>query len=271
VRKLAIATVVLMVLYFGVLPAAFADNLQDVSININGTVSPEGSISGTGVTSTGFDPSSTTIGGTITITVLGSACTSSCGENVDVWIFDPPSVPDYNEYGATSGAASTGENWQVDVPDYDSEEDPTCPGSGVCLDPNHPNTDILANTDADTLSNSNNVPGAVDNYLGTCSGADCNDIVSMALGFDFTNPGAGNEEVITIEVNSTGCTEGGICLETVQPVDPNNATSSVVYMDGSAVSEAISPVGAVPEPSSLLMLGSALMGMLVFRKKFSAN
>ena len=278
-RKLAIAVVVLLFLCLATLPAAFADNLQDAELNVNGTTYCGVSSSAPGCLNPpvfgpgGYSGLSTSGGftstgqGTVTITVLGTAC-SSC--NVDLWLFDPVGVPFYNEYGATSGSASTGESWQIDVPDYDADGNTPALGGS-----------IIANTDADTLANTNYVPGITDDYLLQCgangggaANSNCNDNVSMALGFDFTSPGAGNEEIITFVASNSGCEGSGICLEDVHPVDGNNTSSTTLYYSASAESQPVCtgpscvvPPPPTPEPSALLMLGSSLCGLLGFRRK----
>jgi len=264
VKKLAIGVVALLFLWIVALPAAHADNVQDAEINIGGTtISGEPIVSGGGVDASGFNNSTGL--GTITITVLGG-CGASC--YADVWLFDPASVVDYNEYGQVGGTLASGQSWQIDVPDYDSDSNIT----GT----------ILANTDANTLNDKNNVPGTVDNFLGTCSGPSCNDLVSLALGFNFADPGAGNEEIITLSVSTTSCLldSDSICLEDTHPQDPGSA-GSAYFMSGTAVSQAICndpscmpppPPPGAPEPSTLLMMAGSLSGLLMFRRKaFSAN
>jgi hypothetical protein len=256
VRKLAVALVVGALVCLAGVSSAFADSLQDSEININGTITPS-SLVATGVDASGFNTATGV--GTITITVDGTDSCTSC--YVDVWLFEPAGVPDYNEYGATSGTAASGQSWQIDIPDYLSDGNIT----GT----------ILANTDANALDNTNNVPGTVDNFLGSCSGASCNDLVSMALGFNFTNPGAGQEELITLDVNNTGCDAGSICLEDVHPPDPNNANGVTLYFSGTAVAQAAGTGGgggtSVPEPSTWVMLACSLFALLIFRRKLATN
>jgi len=263
VRNLAVAVLVLMFLCLATLPAVFADTLQDAELNINGTtfsgVGP--ALGAPGVNAAGFN--TTTGVGTITITVLGTACTSC---NVDLWLLDPAAIPFYNEYGVKTGSAGAGQSWQIDVPDYASDGNIT--------------GNVIANTDANTLSNANNVPGTLDNYLLNCgafgggsANGNCNDEVSMALGFSFASPGTGNEEVVTFNVSTTGCVSGSVCLEDVQPVDGNNNSQKQVFYSATATSQAVctgpscGPPPPTPEPSMLLMLGGSLCGLLGLRKK----
>lgn len=259
-RKLAMAVVVLTILCLAALPAAFADNVQDAQININGTqIAGAPIVSGGGVDASGF--SNSTGLGTITITVLGGSC-SSC--NVDVWLLDPASVVDYNEYGQNGGTLASGQSWQIDVPDYDG-------------DSNHTGT-ILSNTENNTLDDFNHIPGHVDNFLGGCSGSDCNDIVSMALGFNFGDPGSGNEEVVTLTVSTTSCMSdaSSVCLEDTHPPDPG-ASGSAYFFSGTAVTQPqctgpnCGGPPPTPEPGILWMLGTSLCGLLSFRRKLSGN
>lgn len=234
-------------------PVAFADPiLQDWGFNVNGTYEPDQTASGGGLNLSGWDWNSPGTGtGTITFT-------TTTGGDFDFWIFDPVSGPAYNEYGATSGSAASGQSWQIDVPDYDS-------------DTNHTGT-IMANTAANTLGNSNSVPGTADDYFTTCStGADCNDYVSMAMGFNYSAPAAGFEDVITYKVSTTA-PSSGFYLEDIQPVDSAdmgpNSSESILYLSGTLTVEPVSTSG-VPEPKTSILLGAAMLLLAVcFRRRF---
>lgn len=231
---------------------AFADPiLEDWGFNVNGTYEPDQTTSGGGLDLSGWDWSGDTGLGTVTFT-------TTTGGNFDFWIFDPVSGPAFNEYGAVSGSAASGQSYQIDVPDYDT-------------DGNHTGT-IIANTQADTLSNSNNVPGTADNYAGTCStGSDCNDYVSMAMGFDYSAPAAGFEDVITYTVSTTA-PSSGFYLEEIQPVDTSeggdNSSAVTLYLSGTITTEPVS-VSGTPEPKTSILLGVAMLFLAVcFRRRF---
>ncbi|MGP0074264.1 MAG: hypothetical protein ACLPWF_20310 [Bryobacteraceae bacterium] len=229
-------------------PAAFADPaLQDWGFNIDGTWYADQTTNTGGLNLSGWNQ--TTGLGTITLT-------TTTGGNFDFWVLDPISTPDYNEYGATSGTPGSGQSWQIDVPDYDS-----------IGDTNHPSTSIISNAQADTLNNTNGVPGNASNYFGTCSsGGDCNDITSLAMGFDYGAPASGQEDVITLSLSTTAPTSG-FYLEQIHPTDPNNPNAGFLYLSGSITTKPVS-VGAVPEPKTSVFLGLAMLALVVcFRRK----
>lgn len=220
---------------------AFADiSLQDYQFNINGTQYCPGGFCGAGditavpgLNAAGFN--ATTGTGTLSYTTTSSG-------NFDLWIYDIVGTPDFNEYGAQSGSAQSNadgiQSWQIDVPDYNS-------------DPNHTGT-ILANTGADSLDNTNHVPGTANNYFDSCStGGNCNDITSMATGFDFS-VASGYHEVITLNLSTTA-PASGFYLETIHPTDPNNANATDLYFTASATQV---PNTSTPEPGSWVLLGT---------------
>src|SRR5579863_4460 len=221
-----LSALILISMCLGMASVSFADPvLQDWGFNVDGTfyADPTSNVSGSGfnLDLSAWDSNITGLG-TISFTTTN-------GGNLDFWILDPVSVPDYNEYGTTGGSPAPGQSWQIDVPDYDS-----------IGDNNHPNTAIIANTQADTLSNTNNVPGNADNYFGTCStGSNCNDITSLALGFDYSAPASGFENVITLTVSQTAPTDGDFFLEQIHPTDPNNPNAGALYLSGSLSTEPI--------------------------------
>jgi hypothetical protein len=245
-----IVFVVLAALLIAATPA-FSDELQDWEFNVNGTdyypAAGDTFASVPGLSSGGFN--STTGLGTFTLTFdPGVAGSYSIG----AWFFDPVAVPFYNEYGAANGSAASGESWQIDVPDYDS-------------DSNHTG-DIISNLEAGTLNNTNEIPGTSDNYLSECptgvqTASSCNDAVSMALGFNFTLT-SDQEEVITLSLSATN--PGGFTLEDIHPVDGNNSSAAEVFYSGSAVTQAscvgpnCGPPPPIPEPASWSLVATAI-------------
>ena len=256
----------------GMAPASFAD-ITDFLLNIGGTAycanygatgcsNAVGSLSGAAGTVSTVDESYGGTGlGTVTVTFdPGVAGTYDIG----LWAFEQLSGSaggaGFNEYGQVNGSTGSGQSWQIDAPDYLAAGDPNTSATGT----------IIANTSADTLSNSNDVPGG----SGTCPGPNCNDFTSMAMNFDFTLT-ASEEEVVTFNLTNTN--PGGFSLQQIHPAnDPNDGGNNPeldLFLSGSAITQSSSgpPPPSVPEPGSLVLLATVAGGLIWrFRSRFAA-
>jgi hypothetical protein len=216
-----------------------------MGINVNGLVTDTGAggnpFTVSGVNASGFDQNTGL--GTLTFTYNPGAAGSYY---VDFFLDPELSVPFYNEYGVVNGGLPSGTSYEIGDP-YASS--------------------IYGDFSAGTLANTNQMPGQVDNYLGSCSGSNCNGDASLALGFNFFIP-TGDQAVITLSGSTTN--PGGFNLQQVHPVDPNNATETDYYVDGSVAIQPI-VVSSTPEPGSMWLAGAAFAGLslLVLRRKVS--
>lgn len=235
-------------------PAMFAD-VTDYALNVNGTTYCPGSstvacsnFGGLAAVPGIFSSLDTTSGGTGLGTVTLTYNPGPGTLNVDFWLFEQLSQPGWNEYGNSSGSPGAGQSWQIDVPDYDyNSTDPNFGGL-----PSGAGT-IIANTLANTLSNTNYVTGKTDQYGLSCTGdPTCNDYASMAMGFGFTLA-AGQEEVVTFNVSTTAPTSG-FYLEQIHPVDGANTAETDYFFTGSAAEQ---PIGVTtPEPGLGILVGA---------------
>jgi hypothetical protein len=235
-------------------PAMFAD-VTDYLFNVNGvsycpassTVATCSNYGGFGAISGLVSTLDTSSGGTGLGTVTLTYAPGPGAYNVDFWLFEQLQQPGYNEYGNTGGGAlASGQSWQIDVPDYDYAGELGTVNAGT----------IIANTLANSLADVNYVPGNTPNDPTTsdfpCSGATCNDYVSMSTGFGFSLL-SGQEEVLTFNV-STVAPDSGFYMEQIHPVDGNNASETDYFFSGSAVTQ---PIGnTTPEPGTGILVGA---------------
>jgi len=246
----------------GMEPAMFAD-VVDYMLNVNGTTycpsgtaatcSSTGGLGAAGATGT-LD---TSYGGTGLGTVNLTLNPGAGSYNVDLWVFEELFTPSaQNEYGLSGGSLGAGESWQIDTPDYNLPGDPNTglpAGAGS----------IIANTTANTLANTNYIPGTLSQYAYDCGPSpNCNDYTSMALGYNFTL-GANQEEVLSFNVSTTQPTSG-FYLQQVAPVDGANPSQIDYYYTATATTVPVCTgpaCSAVPEPSSFVPL-LAFVGVL---------
>lgn len=239
--------------------AGTSDILYDNLFNVNGTLT-EGSFAIAGLDSSGFN--TTTGEGNLTFTFNPGVAGSYY---FDAWFDNDLSQPFFNEYGAVSGTPAAGQSWEIGDPTlyYNSGMPPGGLGSGV---------DIADDTALNTLSNTNNLPGNTDNFLGNCTSTDpCNGDASMAMGFAFTLA-ANQEEIITLSLLETAPTSG-FYLQQIHPVDGcddngancANPSQLNLYMQGTATTQGAGP--GVPEPGTWILVFTSIAGFALWRSR----
>ena len=168
------------------------------------------------------------------------------------------STPGFNEYGTINngGSAQSGISYEIFNANSKSSNIVLYGATGT------PGGETYGNA-----NNTNGVPGTTDNFLNTCTaGAVCNADVGMALTYSFTL-GANQSAVLTALASTSN--PGGFSLETTHPVDANNTSASNVFLTGSYTINNGVVVGNTPEPSTWVLLGTAIMlfGAIGARRK----
>jgi hypothetical protein len=239
-RKLVIVALALAFVALGAsAPMALADStsLQSVLFNVNGATQTDF----TGMNVAGFNQ--TTGLGTITFTFNpGAPGTYS----FDAFFDHELSVPFFNEYGTVNNVGSLAANQTYEIGDSFA--------SNIY-------SDVLA---GGALPNTNTLPGTASNFHNACVGANCNGDFAAAMGFAFTL-GAGQEELITLNVSHTD--PGGFTLQGTHPVDPANPNAVDIFLNGSAVTKPVGTTTTVPEPGSLLLLGTGMLIASAFLRR----
>jgi hypothetical protein len=237
-KNLASAVMGIVVLCFCAVPSVRADT-QSVLFNVDGTQYTD--YSAPGMNAAGYS-NSTGLG---TIVFVDNPGTT--GSHAFTAFFDQSlNVPFYNEFGTAVGSPAGGQSWQI--------------GDSFA-------STIYGNTGLGSLSNSNDLPGQVSNYLSNCVGANCNGDAALALGFNFTL-GANELELITLTFSKTAPLSG-FYLQQTHPVDPNTNLPLNVYFSGSALTEPIGPPPPppTPEPTTLVLaiIAAGMIGLKLRR------
>lgn len=197
--------------------------LFDWGFNIDGTTScnlgpcdADGLTPGTlppAIDATAFDFGSGL--GTITITIGGAGA-----HNVGVFLdheIDEPINTFFNEFGNTGGVPAAGQSWEIDEPGFFFG-------------------DLFDNFAANTLDNTNGVPGGAE------------DDVAMGMAFDFVLAGA-QLGIVNFFTSSTNDAPGFF----LQHIDAQTEESIFFWADLTII--------GVPEPTSLALVLGGLLGL----------
>lgn len=154
------------------------------------------------------------------------------------------STPFFNEYGTINNAASAQSGIAYEIFNANSAS------SNIQL---FGVTGIALGETYGLADDTNHVPGTTDNFLDTCTAADCNADVGVALTYSFSLDA---DQYAVLSAASSTTDPGGFSLETTHPVDAGNTSATNVYLTGSYVIDSVS--ATTPEPSTWALLASAL-------------
>ena len=153
----------------------------------------------------------------------------------DVFFDHGLNLPFFNEFGTVNGAPAAGTSYEIGD-SFASNIYPDVQAGGA-------------------LPNSNTLPGQVSNFNNACVGLNCNGDFSAALGFQFVL-GAGQAGLITFNISEVN--PGGFSLQGTHPQDSATPGAVNLFITGNvAIVPANQPPPSVPEPTSLLLLGTA--------------
>lgn len=229
--KRAWAAVALAVGLFGASVAgAVTIDLAEWAVKVDGTVYnvTSGDTLPGNVNAAGFDGATGL--GTLQVT-LGGAGSHFVALFVDHEI-DESTNTFFNEFGAAVGSPAAGQSWEIDEPGY---------AFG----------DIYTNFEAGALDNTNGVP------------AGSEDDVSMALGWAFVL-NSGESATLRFLLGTTA--PAGFYLRQVDPDSAAAAPASLYFSSDLRIGGG-GGGGVIPEPGTMVLLGSGLLGLAGWRRR----
>jgi hypothetical protein len=250
VKTLKIGLLILVFLGFGISGASAAlIGLYDYAFNIDGVISEP--ILGDPV------PPVANIIGFNDLTGLGSISVTISGvgphyvglfvdHEIDNIPGDPADNTFFNEYGDTTGALAAGQSWEIDEPAFEFGDI----RSYTIEDPPDTFTNYDGNFELSSLDTINNVPMGFE------------DDVSMALAYNFTL-GALEFAMIDFLVTDDFAEITTPFYLTHTDPDSNNGEGASIYFSSSL------DIKPVPEPGTMLLVGTGLVGLAGWRRRRS--
>ena len=138
------------------------------------------------------------------------------------------------DFGAVSGAAKTGQSWQIDEPGYGNY--------------GYTGT-IYGDFASNSLQNKNLIPANGDD-------------ASMALGWNF-NVATGDTAKVTFTLGQLAPNDSFYLMQ----LDNLTSTSDKIYLSSTLDVIPGNPNNPVPEPSTFILFGSAMAGLALYRRK----